>query len=109
MTAACFGTGLGFNKQVSPLAAEGVEAGEAAVARTSGDQADVNAEGGQFNKTEFLCHAAIHATCVLYITVEIAPRESGSAFTCRTLGMILAMLLYGWTLAAPLILKHREF
>lgn len=117
LVAAAFGTGLGFNKATETLVEFGSaqEAGAAAPTPEAVEDGEVvhraapQDEGGPFDKRGFLIDSAIHAAAVLYITVEIAPRHSLTAFTCRTLGMILALCLYGWTLAAPLILSGRSF
>lgn len=62
-----------------------------------------------FNQREFLIQCGIHAAAALYITVELAPLQGWAAYTFRTLDAIAALGLYGWTLAAPLFMRDRNF
>jgi hypothetical protein len=114
-----FGDGLGLQKKPDALVASETEAAETGAAGAAGatgsaqpegntGAADAD-EGGPFDKQDFILQATIHSTAVLYVTVELAPKEGTLAFTFRTIGLILALLLYAWTLLAPVLLKNRSF
>lgn len=114
LVSAAFGEGLGVNKKKEALAAD-----DTAAAVEEGENPDEVAQppanigsaddAGPFDKRDFITQSTIHATAVLYITVEIAPISSWVAFTFRTSGLIATFLLYGWTLVAPYMLKNRHF
>lgn len=104
-----FGNGLGLNGGDSEaLAAQArVDAATEEGAAPTGD-AD---EGGPFNKTDFIIQSAIHAACAMYITTELASDQYKSviAFTFRSIDVIGALLLFGFTLFAPKLFPDRSF
>jgi len=105
-----FGTGLGLNGEDAEVLAAKVNveaaAAEEGAATPSGDGAT---EGGPFNKMDFIIQSSIHAACALYITTELAPFQSWLAFTFRSLNVIGALLLFGFTLFAPKLFPDRHF
>merc|ERR1712070_127769 len=106
-----FGNGLGLNGgAVEPMIAqpsnEAAKVEEGDAAPTSGGDAG---EGGPFNKMDFIMQSSIHAFCALYVTTELAPFQSWLAFTLRSINVIGALLLFGFTLFAPKIFPDRQF
>jgi len=102
-----FGNGLGLNGGDSEALAAQANV-EAATAEEGAAGAEAT-EGGTFNKMDFILQSAVHAFCALYITTELAPFQSWLAFTFRSLNVILALLLFGFTLFAPKIFPDRSF
>lgn len=102
-----FGNGLGLNGGGEAEAMAARVAADAEGAAPSGDAGA--AEGGPFNKMDFIMQSFVHAACVLYITTELAPFQSWVAFTFRSLNVIGALLLFGFTLFAPKIFPDRAF
>jgi len=106
-----FGNGLGLNNAAAePMITaqptnDAAKAEEGAAAPTGGEAS----EGGPFNKMDFILQSSIHAACALYITTELAPFQSWLAFTFRSMNVIGALLLFGFTLFAPKIFPNRQF
>lgn len=109
-----FGNGLGLNGSgdtEAMVAAANVEAAtaEEGAAASAGAAGEGASEGGPFNKMDFILQSAIHAACALYVTTELAPFQSWIAFTFRSMNVIGALLLFGFTLFAPKIFPDRSF
>lgn len=106
-----FGNGLGLNGGGDAevlVAKANVEAAaaEEGAAPTSGG---AEGEGGPFNKMDFILQSSIHAFCAFYITTELSPFQSWLAFTFRSMDVIGALLLFGFTLFAPKLFPDRQF
>jgi len=106
-----FGNGLGLNSgaaepMIAQPSTDAAKAEEGTAAPTSEGEAG---EGGPFNKMDFIMQSSIHAFCALYITTELAPFQSWLAFTFRSIDVIGALLLFGFTLFAPKMFPDRQF
>jgi hypothetical protein len=108
-----FGNGLGLNgaaaEPAAPMIAQPSDdaaKAEEGAAPTSGGGAG---EGGPFNKMDFIIQSSVHAACALYVTTELAPFQSWLAFTFRSINVIGALLLFGFTLFAPKLFPDRQF
>lgn len=100
-----FGNGLGLNGGDAEVAT--ALANVEAATTEEGAAGEGASEGGPFNKTDFIMQSIIHAACALYITTELSPFQSWLAFTFRSINVIAALLLFGFTLFAPKIFPDR--
>lgn len=64
---------------------------------------------GDERSFDFLRRCAVHALASCYISTTLAPYEGILRFSFRATVVLFAILLYGWTLAAPKILTARTF
>eukprot|EP00929_Paragymnodinium_shiwhaense_P064232 TRINITY_DN32162_c0_g1_i1.p1 TRINITY_DN32162_c0_g1~~TRINITY_DN32162_c0_g1_i1.p1 ORF type:complete len:417 (-),score=87.87 TRINITY_DN32162_c0_g1_i1:62-1312(-) len=57
----------------------------------------------------FALQCSAHMAASIYIMSALAPQQSGSAFGSRAFAAVGVMLLYAWSLVAPLLLTGRSF
>lgn len=102
-----FGNGLGLNGGDSEALAAQARVDAATEEGAAGDAA----EGGSFDKKDFIIQSAIHAACAMYITTELAADQYTNklAFAFRSIDVIGALLLFGFTLFAPKLFPDRSF
>jgi len=58
---------------------------------------------------EFLKLCVVHATATLYIAATLAPKPGQVTFWMRAVAVFMTLLIFGWTLVAPAILRNRDF
>lgn len=89
------------------LAEQGQGPGAAVVAAQD-QEADEDVPEG-LDVSDFTVQCVVHATAAVYITSALAPSRSSVTFGARVAAVALSVLLYGWTLVAPKVLKNRQF
>jgi len=82
-----------------------------AVAMAGASEALTGAEGGEIDDVSFLAQCVVHAAASLYICAALVPADDGAEvmFVCRAASLAVALALYGWSLVAPRVLRHRTF
>eukprot|EP00929_Paragymnodinium_shiwhaense_P013029 TRINITY_DN120891_c0_g1_i1.p1 TRINITY_DN120891_c0_g1~~TRINITY_DN120891_c0_g1_i1.p1 ORF type:complete len:438 (-),score=78.70 TRINITY_DN120891_c0_g1_i1:563-1876(-) len=106
---------------VAFVAALGVSASsDAATSPSSGGtagsllRADAEAAGGGedspgIDTTLFAKHCIAHTLVPLYIMAKLVPWVSWLSFGVKEVVVVVSIMLYAWTLVAPLVLADREF
>lgn len=84
---------------------EAMEQGDAPESVQAGD----DDTSSQLNLREFTVQCLVHAAAALYICSSLAPAKSLWTFVARVMAVALSLVLYGWSLVAPKVLKNREF
>lgn len=109
LTAFAHSTSFGKREEVVP-GTQGALAEQGAVgaaAMEAHDESEDVPEG--LDTSDFTVQCCVHATAAVYIASALAPSQSMVTFGARTAAVGLSLLLYGWTLVAPMILKNRAF
>lgn len=101
-----FGTRAPASPGPSALAEQGA-AGVAAAAEAHDENGEDIPEG--LDTSDFTVQCLVHAAAAIYIASVLAPSRSMATFGARTASIALSLLLYGWTLVAPMVLTNRAF
>lgn len=106
------GSGFGGQETPAPQArAAGlmeVEAGEAGSTTSQPEEAS----SPRMNRSEvwqFAAFCAIHAAAALYVASCLAARTGPTTYALRVSAIFISLVLYGWSLVAPMVLTNRRF
>lgn len=71
---------------------------------------DTSESESEIDDCSFAAQCAVHAAASLYICTALVPAVDGAAvFVCRVASLVVALLLYGWSLVAPKVFPNRTF
>jgi len=85
------------------------EQGEARTLATESHDEDVEDVPEGLDTSDFAVQCSVHAAAAIYIASALAPARSPLTFAARTAAVAVSLLLYGWTLVAPMVMKNRAF
>jgi len=61
------------------------------------------------NSTEYAKQCIIHAAAAVYIAGVLAPQVGSFSFYVHIGAVVMTLVVYAWTLIAPMVLKNRDF
>eukprot|EP00812_Abedinium_dasypus_P012694 NODE_619_length_1443_cov_283.439481.p1 GENE.NODE_619_length_1443_cov_283.439481~~NODE_619_length_1443_cov_283.439481.p1 ORF type:complete len:421 (+),score=155.18 NODE_619_length_1443_cov_283.439481:3-1265(+) len=98
----------GSSAAVAPETGEPLAPAAAAVAEDE-EEAEELAEATAIVPKEFMQQCFMHACAALYVCSVLAPYRGWGSFSAHTVALAAGLLLYGWTLVAPKVLRSRNF
>lgn len=70
---------------------------------------DQDEDIGHLDTWVFLQACIWHAMCCVFVSAKLTPEGTWTEYSVHCIGALLAVLIYGWTLAAPTIFPNRDF
>jgi len=108
LTAFAYSTSFSSREAAVPQARL-AEQGAAGTSDTDCHDEDVEDVPEGLDTSDFAVQCGVHAAAAIYIASALAPARSFEIFGARTAAVCVSLLLYGWTLVAPMVMKNRAF
>lgn len=108
LTAFAYSTSFSSRK---PAVAQASLAEQGAVGASATEAHDEDGEDvpDGLDTSDFAVQCGVHAAAAIYVASALAPARSVEIFGARTAAVFLSLVLYGWTLIAPMVMKRRAF